>query len=341
MNLEAMFPEDNFDDQSPDFQRLSERLTVKLNQEIQQRKELETRLEQLQNLLFAIVNNSLDGIAILEAVRNQETGRIENFRCLVINHLIAKIFGGRPDDFIGKLHFKKIINKIAPHLFNNFVKVVETGQPLKQQFYDNQKNFQWFDLNAAKLGDGFSIIVRDITESKNLELKLQSLTTIDELTGIASHRQFDLILFREWKRCQRDQQFLSLILIELDYFLEFRDFYGDHLADICLKKVANTIDNTAKRSTDLAARYDQEKFGIILPNTDNNGGVIMAETIIKQIADLQIDHQASEIKDYLTVSIGIATILPNLHNTTEILIDTVEKALEEAKLAGRNCYYSY
>ncbi|GGA01647.1 hypothetical protein CYANOKiyG1_13600 [Okeania sp. KiyG1] len=145
-----------------------------LKQEIKQRQEAEAILYQSRALISSILNSSLDGIAAMEALRDRRTGNIIDFSCLVVNPVIARAFNQEPQDLIGKLVFKKFLNTINDDLFANFVDVVETGKSLEQDiYYSDPEEGKWYHFIAVKLGDGFAITVRDITERKNLELTLE------------------------------------------------------------------------------------------------------------------------------------------------------------------------
>lgn len=308
-----------------------------LRKEIRQRKEAEAILYQSRALISSILNASPDGIAALEGVRNPKTGKIEDFRCIVVNPITAKIFNSQPEDLTGKLLFKRFISKIQPELFPAFIQVVETGKSLEQDIKYNYKNEQkWFHFIAVKLGDGFSVTVRDITVRKKLELKLNKLATIDALTGIYNRHYFDNNIIQEWQRCQRENQPLSLILCDVDYFKNYNDTYGHQEGDKCLIKVAQTMDNIAKRSSDFLARYGGEEFAIILPNTTKEGAGNIAEKIREEILDLKIPHKDSKVNEYVTLSLGVASVIPSSESSTEMLIKLADNALYEAKNNGRN-----
>lgn len=308
-----------------------------LRQEIRQRKEAEAILYQSRALISSILNSSLDGIAALESVRNPKSGKIQDFRCIVINPIIAQFFNQEPEDLIGKLVFKRFINKINSNLFPAFVNVVKTGKALEKDIsYYYQKEKKWCHFIAVKLGDGFSISVRDITERKKLELKLNKLATMDGLTEIANRRTFDKTLAREWKRCRREKQYLSLILCDVDYFKLYNDHYGHQTGDNCLIIVAKILSNLVQRSTDLVARYGGEEFGVILSNTDLDGATIIGKLIISQLQKQRISHLKSPIGEYVTISVGISSIIPTQKLSPEVLLKKADKALYEAKQQGRN-----
>ncbi len=179
--------------------RLENQLTIQrqqhlLEKEITTRRETEEVLYQSRALLASVLNSSLDGIAAMQAVRNPETGDIEDFRCLVVNPVIARAFGSNREEMMGKLALKQILSQIQPELFDRFVNIVETGETLQQDFHYESGESSWFHFVAVKLGDGFSITIRDITARKKAEFKLQRQTESLKLTlGKLKRTQAQLI----------------------------------------------------------------------------------------------------------------------------------------------------
>lgn len=171
--------------------------------------------------------------------------------------------------------------------------------------------------------------------------KLKNLAIVDSLTGIANRRKFDLKIEQEWLRLAREQAFLSLIMIDVDYFKLYNDAYGHQAGDDCLQQVAQTISRTVKRPADLVARYGGEEFAVILPSTDKIGATHVANCIRMAIEELKIPHTNSTVADYVTVSQGIATTIPDPDSLFESLICLADVALYEAKDRGRNSFVSY
>lgn len=166
--------------------------------------------------------------------------------------------------------------------------------------------------------------------------KLQQLAILDGLTGIANRRYFDLVLKKEWQRFAREQQPLSLILCDIDYFKAYNDTYGHQQGDRCLQKVARVLQQSIRRPADLAARYGGEEFAIILPNTDDRGALQVAQKIVRQLADRQLPHQKSKVSNFVTLSIGVATKIPQPKQSFDNIIDTADRLLYQAKQSGRN-----
>jgi len=166
------------------------------------------------------------------------------------------------------------------------------------------------------------------------ELKRVSIT--DGLTGLYNRRHFDNTLDSEWKRARREQQPLSLVMLDVDHFKQFNDNYGHQAGDDCLVQVANALQLPLRRPVDTAARYGGEEFITILPNTPGEGALVVAEKMRQAIAALNIPHEHSSAANHVTVSLGVATTMPTKDKNMEALIKSVDTALYEAKEAGRN-----
>ncbi|ELS01891.1 diguanylate cyclase (GGDEF) domain-containing protein [Xenococcus sp. PCC 7305] len=172
--------------------------------------------------------------------------------------------------------------------------------------------------------------VRKKTES------LRQLAVIDGLTQLANRRQFDHTLELEWYRLQKIGENLSLLICDIDFFKQYNDTYGHQAGDDCLKLVAQIIADGAKRNGDLAARYGGEEFTLILPGTDAADAAIVAARIIRNVRRLQIVHEKSDIDSYVTLSVGVASLIPNKTCQPQKLIKIADDALYEAKKQGRS-----
>ncbi|MGB3692968.1 MAG: PleD family two-component system response regulator [Spirulinaceae cyanobacterium] len=192
----------------------------------------------------------------------------------------------------------------------------------------------WWLVQELKLQ-----IEREKMLSEELEItnqKLHRLASVDGLTQIANRRCFDQTFLYEWKRMTRQKQSFSLILCDVDFFKAYNDTYGHLAGDKCLLKVAQIIGANTKRPGDLAARYGGEEFAIILPNTGGEGAVKVAENIKQHLHSLAIPHVGSLISNYITLSFGIASTIPDPACSPESLINQADNALYEAKRKGRN-----
>ncbi len=171
-------------------------------------------------------------------------------------------------------------------------------------------------------------------EAANREL--QRLVTIDGLTQIANRRRFEEYCTQEWQRMAREQLPLSLILCDVDFFKSYNDTYGHQAGDRCLQEIAKAIQNTIKRPADLAARYGGEEFAVILPATVAEGAIFLAETICSVVRTLAIPHRKSQVSSYVTLSIGVATEIPQPNSDFQTIIAVADRALYEAKTTGRD-----
>ncbi len=179
-------------------------------------------------------------------------------------------------------------------------------------------------------------IFHDITERKKMEETLRQLSYLDELTGIPNRRFFMETLQREWKRATREKTSLTLIMGDIDFFKAYNDTFGHIKGDECLKRVANVLTKTKRRPADMVSRYGGEEFLAVLPDTDAEGGLLVAETMRARVMDLGIVHKSSSICDRVTISLGVATGIPGHLSTPSDLINATDQALYKAKKDGRN-----
>ena len=166
--------------------------------------------------------------------------------------------------------------------------------------------------------------------------RLQSLSFLDGLTGIANRRHFDQELLQESRRAKRENAPISLIMLDIDYFKAFNDTYGHLKGDDCLKTVASILKKSLKRPGDFAARYGGEEFAVVLPNTDDAGAALVAEELRASIEGASIEHINSLCAGYVTVSLGVVTRLPEQVETPDDLILAADRALYRSKHEGRN-----
>ncbi|WP_162423709.1 CHASE2 domain-containing protein [Myxacorys almedinensis] len=166
--------------------------------------------------------------------------------------------------------------------------------------------------------------------------QLTVLSNQDPLTLLANRRMFDETLHREWSRSLRSQTPLGVILCDVDYFKSYNDTYGHSKGDQCLRMIASVLKNSVKRPTDLAARYGGEEFVILLPNTDAHGALRVAKVVQSQMQALAIDHSGSWVSPFITLSLGVTSIVPTADLSPEVLVDVADAGLYEAKQKGRN-----
>ncbi len=167
--------------------------------------------------------------------------------------------------------------------------------------------------------------------------ELTRLSNLDGLTKIANRRALDEYLNREYRRLQREQKNMSIIMIDIDYFKRYNDTYGHPQGDQCLIVVAQLLQKAVSRSSDFVARYGGEEFAIVLPNTDAPGAIHLARQIEKNLADLNLEHSAHLSSDHITLSMGVASMIPTIGMSHHEIIAAADAALFQAKEHGRNC----
>jgi diguanylate cyclase (GGDEF)-like protein len=187
----------------------------------------------------------------------------------------------------------------------------------------------------AQMRESLLVLTRRLDDANR---ELQRLSSVDGLTGIANRRCFDEKLLCEWRHCSRMSLPLSLLIIDVDSFKPFNDHYGHQLGDECLKAVAQVLQQNTHRSDDMVARYGGEEFGVILPDTMREGALVVAEAMRAGMEARGIGHTWSAAAKVVTISIGVATIIPPRGSEGGInaLIKAADDALYQAKEEGRN-----
>jgi diguanylate cyclase (GGDEF)-like protein len=173
-------------------------------------------------------------------------------------------------------------------------------------------------------------------ELQQLNAILERLAAVDALTQVANRRRFDEVFERAWADHQRRGAWLSLILVDIDYFKRYNDHYGHQLGDSTLSAVARALASCLERSTDLVARYGGEEFVLVLLDTPPAGAAGVAATLAEAVRALAIDHAASEVARHVTISAGVAAVVPSREDGPRTLIAAADAALYRAKANGRD-----
>ncbi|MFE8699690.1 diguanylate cyclase domain-containing protein [Cytobacillus sp. FJAT-54145] len=233
--------------------------------------------------------------------------------------------------------------------------LAKTGQWKGEIWNKNKSGYTYPELlNISEVKDSRGLTVNyvavfsDITKLKETEKKLveanerlQKISSLDGLTGIPNRRTFDFTMEKEWNRALQSQNPISLIMLDIDYFKKYNDTYGHLEGDECLKKVATSLASSVTGLTDVVTRYGGEEFAIILPDTNQMDANLFAEKIRKNIELLEIPHINSLVSNHVTISMGVATLMPKHSIKFVELIHNADQALYEAKESGRNQVKSY
>ncbi len=178
--------------------------------------------------------------------------------------------------------------------------------------------------------------VRNHIELKNCRDIFEKRSLMDGLTGVANRHYFDQIYNQEWRRALRNHYPLSIVFFDIDFFKKYNDYYGHLAGDECLRKVGKALNESIQRAGDLVARYGGEEFIVVLPLTSQVDAAKVGERVRKNINDLMVRHHMSEVSEYVTVSVGVATVIPDNDMASESLIARADVALYQAKKKGRN-----
>ncbi len=190
-------------------------------------------------------------------------------------------------------------------------------------------------INRLQRDEAFSFLRESQQQLAEANIELQKLAALDALTGIANRRRFDEVMVTEWQRGQRDVKPLSLLMCDVDCFKLYNDKLGHLAGDLALKKVAAVLTENLKRPADLAARYGGEEFAIVLPDSTAEGAMAVAESCRSHLQALAIEHLDAET-NVVTMSVGVATLVPSNQSSITNLIAMADKALYAAKSGGRN-----
>ena len=177
-------------------------------------------------------------------------------------------------------------------------------------------------------------------KSDAMAVEMEKMSREDPLTGLANRRYFDDVYQREWRRMQRDGVSLSVMFIDIDFFKLYNDHYGHQKGDECIQAVSAIIANQAKRAGDLAARYGGEEFVVVYPQTSADAMESIAERTLNEVRAAGIPHEKSRVSDHVTVSIGIATVIPSKKLNPEDALKQADAGLYKAKASGRDRFFS-
>lgn len=312
-----------------------------------------SQLQESEERYRSVITSMTEGVVL----------QLADGQIITCNASAARILGLTPEQMMGRtsidLGWRTVQEDGSPFPCQQHPAMISlrTGKPISNVvmgIHKSDKTLTWILINSQPLFQmnqsqpyGVVTTFADITERKQAEEMLRNqaqrdrlIAATDGLTQVANRRCFDEQLQLEWQRLKQGQQVLSLIMLDVDYFKRYNDFYGHQAGDICLVKVASSAAQAVKRSSDMFARYGGEEFAAILPNTDADGAIVVAESIRKAIRDLGIPHEQSDVSAIVTVSMGIATVMPTAETSPDELVALADRALYDAKRQGRDRYTS-
>ncbi|MDD1622968.1 MAG: PleD family two-component system response regulator [Methylococcaceae bacterium] len=165
---------------------------------------------------------------------------------------------------------------------------------------------------------------------------LGKLASLDGLTELSNRRAFDAAIVRQWNQANRSMMPLSLLMLDIDCFKQYNDYYGHPAGDECLKQLAATLQQNTQRAEDMVARLGGEEFAILLPHTDSTGALLRAEQYRQAIETLKIPHIHGHPLPFISISIGVATLHAHNYSSATNLLQAADDALYQAKNRGRN-----
>lgn len=191
-------------------------------------------------------------------------------------------------------------------------------------------------INKLQRDDAYRALRASQMALEELNMKLIKLANIDSLTGLANRRHFDERLSTEWMRAMRNRKPLTLFMFDIDLFKLYNDNNGHLEGDECLKQIASAAERRIRRPADTVARYGGDEFIVLLPETDASGALAVAEALRADVENLHIANSGSTVSPYVTITLGVTTIVPRVNSTPDQGLKLVDNALYQAKEAGRN-----
>ncbi|BAY27117.1 response regulator receiver modulated diguanylate cyclase [Calothrix sp. NIES-2100] len=251
------------------------------------------------------------------------------------NNLISALANFDTDSALGNTVISKLWER-TPILM---ITCLDDEESVNRAFEAGAMDYITKPIHWAVLRQRLRRLLQQAQVYKQLEAAnqaLQHIANVDGLTGLANRRRFDDYLNTQWINLAQEELPLSLILCDIDFFKFYNDKYGHPAGDVCLQKVGQVLSHTAQKNQDLVARYGGEEFAVIMPNTHAFGAVHVAAAMQAGVRDLKIVHHGSDVSEYVTLSMGVATMVPSWESSPSDLIVKADKALYQAKAEGRD-----
>ena len=316
------------------------KLNEKLKDENLQRQKTEKALSKQNLLLSTVFSASLDPIGLLDY-----EGRVVD-----ANNAFAKLMDANAEDIIGKLQSELLSPDRADWAERQNHDVIESGEPLifDELIFSEGKKI-WYEVHKTPFKDpesdyqGIVIMARDITLRKQTEEKLSSDASDfevkmlhDQLTDLANRRAFDLQFTKLWQEACDEQELLSLVMCDIDFFKSYNDNYGHQKGDQALQSVANTLQSICETLDCFVARYGGEEFVILIKGGNATKALKVSENIRLAIEKAKIEHLYSSVNSIITVSMGLSSMFPSELNSMKMLLAEADSALYDAKGNGRD-----
>jgi diguanylate cyclase (GGDEF)-like protein/PAS domain S-box-containing protein len=303
-----------------------EEVCARVRAQLRLRSSSETQSAQADRLRM-IVDSMDQGLLIVEGC-----GRIQ-----YANPACDRYLGYAPEQLVGR-SLAELLDGVEPGACLNTDGVNGHGtREVRIRHRDGRLHAMDLTMTPMHAADGlFVALLHDITHHKQSEDALQRAAMLDPVTKIANRRQFDAFLEKEWQRAVRNAQPLSLVVLDVDHFKQYNDTFGHAAGDACLQKVAQALQEHAMRPTDLAARYGGEEFVLLFAETPAENAARLAEMIRAAVEALKMPNPRSTASRWLTVSVGVATIVPSQLDQIENLFVCADRAMYAAKAGGRN-----
>jgi diguanylate cyclase (GGDEF)-like protein/PAS domain S-box-containing protein len=334
-------PEDALRQLQEKYDSLNLQFDEMMNEAMERANRITMEAEVANLIMKQVFNASNDGIWAID----------KSFKVIRVNKKLLSLLG-KSD--------KEVIGKKCHELFPSICRENESCSKNKifggESIVERDLTIQFksggiipFKVTATPLSDldgstiGLVETFTDITERKQAEKVLQHanrelerLSALDGLTGISNRRRFDEFLNTEWRRQIREGNPVSLVLCDVDFFKKYNDTYGHQAGDACLKALAGAIQRSVHRVTDLGARYGGEEFVVVMTATDIEGACHIAECMRQNVADLNMPHCQSAAAPHVTISCGVASMIPTQDTNPKMLIEKADQGLYRAKQQGRN-----
>ena len=292
------------------------------------------QLEEARILYEKVFHNTMQGVMITDPDSN----------ILLVNNAFTKITGYSIEESIGKKPTMLSSGKQTAPFYKQLWQEIDNKGQWEGELWNKRKNGEIYPefLNISVVRDShnqvtnYVAVFTDITELKNREKQLAKMSMRDALTSIGNRRAFNMYLQEKWSMLAEIEEPISLILIDIDYFKLYNDYYGHLEGDATLMKVAQQIEKSIDKDIALAVRYGGEEFAVVLPQYHLEAAVEVAQRIRLYVEQAAIEHKHSPVKPIVSISCGVATMIPSKNLDETKLVEYADQALYEAKEKGRD-----